>query len=246
MNPNELARVLLRRQVWGPFLIVIGSYLLFVFGSARRASGDTVVDFVMEMIPAGVAVALILAGVLMMFYQIRSDEGVTLIQADDQSSSQPEYTVVQLSKNYELLRRQTTQGFMLSGVFMALGLLVILSGSAGDLFGLTSHGSKLTTVAGVIMEFISGTSLLIYRINFNRLNETTDKLDSAWRILTAHKLAQGLPDDKRADATLSLINALLKPPASSRSPNQALESTGAESFGAHKIAVAAGRSTPGR
>ena len=129
----------------------------------------------------------------------------------DQTLSQPEYTIVQLSKNYELLRRQTTQGFILSGIFMALGFLAILSGSAGSLFGFTKEGSNLTTVAGVIMEFISGTSLLIYRINFKRLNETTDKLDGAWRVLTAHKLTADLPPEKRVEATMELIRALLKP-----------------------------------
>ena len=239
---NDMARILLRRHTWGPFLITVGAYVLFV---SRQA--DRILDL-MDMIRAGLAVALVLAGILMMFSQLWSDEGTALSagQFADQNSSQPEYTVAQLSKNYELLRRQTTQGFILSGVFMALGLLVILSGSAGNLFGFTSQGSNLTTVAGVIMEFISGTSLLIYRINFNRLNETTDKLDGAWRILTAHKLAQDLPEDRRADATLRLVDALLKSPASAAPTTPPLERAGGKAARDYEPPAAAGRSTPTR
>ena len=98
----------------------------------------------------------------------------------------------------------------MAGTFMALGLLVILSGSLGELFGLTKEGSNLTTIAGIIMEFISGTSLLIYRINFKRLNETSDKLEGTWRILTAHRLTDSLPEEKKTEATMQLINALIR------------------------------------
>jgi len=217
---SEMSRILLRRQIWGPFLTIVGAYILFVF-VPRQADR---VPALMDMIRAGLAVALVLAGIFMMFHQLRSDERVALpmSQPADQSSGQPEYTVAQLSKNYELLRRQTTQGFILSGVFMALGLLVILSGSAGKLFGFASQGGNLATVAGLLMEFISGTSLLVYRINFNRLNETTDKLDGAWRILTAHRLAQSPPEERRAEATLRLVDALLKSPTSGPPPNRAV------------------------
>jgi hypothetical protein len=92
---------------------------------------------------------------------------------------------------------------------MALGLLVILSGSLGDLFGWTKEGSNLTTIAGIIMEFISGTALFIYSINFNRLNKTTDKLESTWCILTAYRLTDTLPEEKKAEATMKLIDALI-------------------------------------
>lgn len=194
------------------------------------------------MVRAGLAVALVFGGIAVMFYQLRSDETAAppVAQPTDPVGTQPEYTVVQLSKNYELLRRQTTQGFVLSGVFMALGLLVILSGSAGDIFGLTSQGSNLTTVLGLIMEFISATSLLVYRLNFGRLNETTDKLDSAWRILTAHELAQVLPEGRRAEATLRLIDALLKAPYLPGSASQAPERAGLERSDADGTAVAGG------
>src|SRR5690348_5295781 len=97
---SEMARIFLRRQTWGPFLIAVGAYILFVSRQAER------VPDLMDMIRAGLAVALVLAGILMMFYQLRSDEGAALLVSPpaEHSSSQPEYTVAQLSKNYELLR----------------------------------------------------------------------------------------------------------------------------------------------
>jgi len=208
---HDIASLLLRRQIWGPFLISVGAYLLFAF---RFIEADQSV--IIALVKVGLSIALVLAGIVMMFYQLRSDELEVSTAASDDLTSSPEYTVVQLSKNYELLRRQTTQGFILSGVFMALGFLVILSGSAGSLFGFTREGSNLTTVAGVLMEFISGTSLLVYRINFRRLNETTDRMDGAWRVLTAHKLAEGLGEGKREEATMKLIDALLKSAAPGR------------------------------
>jgi hypothetical protein len=208
---RDIADLLLRRQIWGPFLISVGAYLLFAL-----RFGESDQSFFTTFVKVGISIALVLAGIVMMFYQLRSDELVVSSTTSDDLTSSPEYTVVQLSKNYEIRRRQTTQGFVLSGVFMALGFLVILSGSAGSLFGFTREGSNLTTVAGVLMEFISGTSLLVYRINFRRLNETTDRLDGAWRVLTAHKLVEGLGEGKREEATMKLIDALLKPTAPGR------------------------------
>jgi hypothetical protein len=204
-NLNSTYNILLKRQFWGPLLIFIGTYSIFMLSLRSGAAS------LLQYTALGVGVVLILAGIVMMFWQLRQE-----ISSDDTeetaiASAQPEHAVSQLSRNYELLRRQTTQGFILSGVFMSLGLLVILSGSAGQFFGFSAQGSNLTTVAGVIMEFISATSLLIYRLNFKRLNETSDRLDATWRVLTAHRLTESLPEDKKAEATLKLIDALIKP-----------------------------------
>lgn len=201
---SDMAQVLLRRQVWGPFLILVGAYLIFSIG-IHPISEDKLIAYVKPVL----AIVLILGGILMMFVQLRSDEVLVASPDSERVLSEPEYAMTQLSKNYDLLRRQTTQGFILSGVFMALGLLVILSGSAGEMFGFTKEGSNLTTVAGIIMEFISATALFVYRMNFSRLNQATDRIDSAWRVLTANNLAKTLPDDRRAEATMKLIDALL-------------------------------------
>jgi hypothetical protein len=211
MQKNILSTysLLMKQNGWGPLLIGTGTFCIFALRFDLLNSG-TLAGYAALVL----AMLLVLAGIYMMFYQLRRDavrsDSTTLGDAD----AKPEHVVFQLSKNYELLRRQTTQGFILAGVFMSLGLLVILSGSAGQVFGLTAQGSNLTTIAGLIMEFISGTSLLIYRLNFKRLNETSDRLDATWRVLTAHQLAASLPDEKKAEATIKLIDALVSRPVS--------------------------------
>jgi len=194
--------LLYRRETQGPALILIGCLLLYLIKSSDSASP----------VFYGFAVLLgiiILAGIFMTFQQLRRAEIQVQQEPLPESSDQLEHAVTQLSKNYELLRRQSTQGFILACVFMLLGLLVILSGSVGQLFGFTSTSSNLTSVAGIISEFISASALLIYRINFKRLNETSDKLQQTWKMLTAYRLTDKLPEEQKTTATLSIINALL-------------------------------------
>ncbi|HEX2021193.1 MAG TPA: hypothetical protein VHH36_00650 [Candidatus Thermoplasmatota archaeon] len=153
-------------------------------------------------------VALCVAGIALVFYRLRlktKEDALGTISLDNAT-----HAIAQLSKNYDVLRRQATQGFVLSGVFMAAGFLVILAGSAGVWLGFNTEVNTIATVAGIVMEFVSGTALLLYRMNFNRLNETTDKLDRAWRILTAHQVSKTLAGNEGSQATMKLIDALLR------------------------------------
>ena len=154
----------------------------------------------------GIAFFLIVAGIILIFKDL---ELQIKHEPLPESSSEIEQAINQLNRNYELLRRQTTQGFTIAAIFMFLGLLVILSGSFGEIFGLTSKGANLTSVAGIILEFISGTGLYIYRVNFKRLNSTSDNLNETWKILTAFKKAETLPEDKKSDIKITLIKALV-------------------------------------
>src|SRR5205085_1132030 len=117
-------RMLVRRETQGPALIVIGCTLLY-FISSRTSDQPSLIYY-------GFAVLLgviVLAGIVMTFYQLRKGEIQVQQEPLPESSDQLEHAVTQLSKNYELLRRQSTQGFLLAAVFMLLGLIVILSGS---------------------------------------------------------------------------------------------------------------------
>jgi hypothetical protein len=126
-------------------------------------------------------------------------------------SSDVEETVRQLGKNYDILRRQAMQGFVLAGTFMALGILVILTGSLGDMFGFTKATSNLTTIAGIIIEAISGLGLYLFKETFRQLNATSDRLNDMWRILAAFKKTDDLPEEKKADVVITLINKLIEP-----------------------------------
>jgi uncharacterized membrane protein len=116
--------------------------------------------------------------------------------------------VEQLAQNYELSRSQTNFAFLITAIFMGLGLLVILLGGVRIVLGLSDATNTLTLVSGVIAEFISGGALLIYRSNFNRLNDTSTRLYETWKIFAAYELTTDLDNDNREAATMALISAL--------------------------------------
>ncbi len=196
---------MLEKASWGPLLVAAGIFLLYV-----RGGGGTV--------PAVTSSFLIFSGVAIMFRQLGGGGLATQIAAGSEGDvSDADYVVKQLSRNFEILRAQTNQGFILSGVFMSVGLLLIAFSLLAPTFGFQTGGvEKLGVVAGIITEFISGTALFLYRVNFSRLNQTSDQLDGAWRVLAAFKLTRELPEDKKAEATIALIDSLTATPGSQR------------------------------
>ena len=193
-----------RRETLGPWLVAIG-ILLFYLLSINISDNPSPLIY-------GLAVLLgivVLAGVVMTFQALSKSEKRMEATPLPVSTDDIEYAITQLNKNYDLLRRQTTQGFLLASGFMILGLLVIVSGSLGELFGLTTNGSSLTSVAGIVLEFISGTALYIYNANFKRVNQTSDQLNDTWKILTAFRKVETLPDTDKTEVTKNLINALI-------------------------------------
>ena len=186
----------------GVLLAVIGvlfALIILIFG--YRFASDVVV-----LISLGIAFFLLIAGSILIFMGIKMD----LKEPLPESFSEIEQAINQLNRNYAVLRKQTTQGFIIAVIFMFLGLVVILSGAFGEIFGLTSKGVNLSSVAGIILEFISGTGLYIYRVNFKRLNSTSDSLNATWKILTAFKKAETLPEPKKTDVKINLINELAR------------------------------------
>jgi hypothetical protein len=93
---------------------------------------------------------------------------------------------------------------------MALGVIVILSGSVGKIFGFASVDSDLTSIAGIITEFISATALWLYRANFKRLGETSDRLDNSLNILVAFRETESLPDYERNKTKVELIRSMME------------------------------------
>lgn len=124
------------------------------------------------------------------------------------STSDLEHAVGQLNRNYEVLRRQATQGFLLAGLVMVLGLLVVLAGAVGEMFGFTAQGANLTTIAGIVVEAISGLGLILFRQTFHRINEISDRLHDTWRVLAAFRKAEALSEARRDAVMEQLIVAL--------------------------------------
>jgi hypothetical protein len=129
---SEIFLVLTQRKAPGSALIILGCALLYLLSQKVSENPSPLLYGF-----AALLAAIVLAGVVLMFRELGATELATQATPLPKSSDQLEMAVVQLSKNYELLRRQSTQGFILAAVFMILGIIVILSGSVGQLFGLT-------------------------------------------------------------------------------------------------------------
>jgi hypothetical protein len=206
MSMTDLVRIFVPKRSPGFLLVLLGFMSLYLIaGLSDRI--QTVVLYL------GIAFVFVitLSGIALMF---RAETVVSLSNEPSLSveSSDIEQAVGQLGKNYDILRRQVTQGFILAGTFMALGILVILTGSLGDMFGFTRSTSNLTTVAGVIVEVVSGLGLYLFKETFKQLNSTSDKLHEMWKILAAFKKAEELPETLKGNVVVGLIERLVDLP----------------------------------
>lgn len=196
----------LRQHVfWGPFLVIAGIFSTYISMKFINMNAPHIIDY---FILLG-SFAVVFAGVILIFRQFASyskpGQAITSMEGREDES----YVVQKLHKNFEVLRAQTNHGFMLSSVFMAIGLILIFGSIFSPSLGLKTEGiTSLGIFSGLITEIISETALMLYKINFTRLNETSDRLDDAWRVLAAFKLTRELPEEKRAVATLQLISTL--------------------------------------
>ena len=188
-------------------LVALGFTTIYFVVGLRGGSEPTTVTY----FAVGFSFLVTLAGITLLFRDL-SRPGIPESELDIVDSSDIEHAVRQLGKNYDILRRQTTQGFVLAGTLMAMGILVILAGSLGEMFGFTKAASNLTTVAGVVVEAVSGLGLYLFKETFRRLNSTSDRLHEMWKILAAFKKAESLPDEKKSEVTISLINKLVEMP----------------------------------
>jgi hypothetical protein len=200
---DALMAQLRHRGFWGPFLVVAGLVLLYF-------SSNYVQPRAFDYAMLGAGSLVVLAGVALMFRQLGAPPTPSAY-APGKGHDDATYLVQQLHRNFEILRAQTNQGFLLSSVFMAIGLALIVLSLFAPSLGLKTEGiSGLGVLAGVVTEFISATALVLYRLNFARLNQTSDRLDDAWRVLAAFKLTTELPEEKRSEATLQLVTALTR------------------------------------
>ena len=159
----------------------------------------------------GFAFFVALAGIALMFRELRVGNSVVGNGAVSVAeSSDLEMAVTQLGKNYDILRQQATQGFILAAIFMALGVLVILTGAVGDMFGFKKEASNLTTISGIVVEAVSGIGMYLFNRTFQQLNVTSDRLHDLWKLLAAFKRAEALPEGPRTEVITGLINKLVE------------------------------------
>ncbi|MDP1750134.1 MAG: hypothetical protein Q8L22_11805 [Reyranella sp.] len=207
MAENSMFGSLLRDiRIAPPGLVLIGISVVLIYLAAMRPSQADVITVAMLTL----AFVLAIGGIILFFRAGISAASLETSQLG--GSSDVEEAVRQLGKNYDILRRQSTQGFLLAGTFMALGILVILTGSLGEMFGFTKSTSNLTTVAGVVVEVVSGLGLYLFKETFKQLNATSDKLHDMWKVLAAFKKIDALPEDRRADVAISVIQKFINLP----------------------------------
>jgi hypothetical protein len=197
----------------GGVLVLLGFMTIYFLVGVRLGDREpNIIDY----LGIGVGFMVTIAGIFLLFRSL-GDFTVTTAEETYVGSSDIELAVAQLGKNYDILRKQATQGFVLAGTFMALGILVILAGSLGEMFGFTKTAGNLTTIAGVVIEAISGLGLYLFKETFKRLNATSDRLQEMWKLLAAFKKAEDLPEDKKSDVIIGLINRLVEVPAVQKS-----------------------------
>lgn len=114
----------------------------------------------------------------------------------------------ELAKTFGLLRRQIQLGFGITSLFSGLGLVVILFGCVNEFCGLSPNRGEPTLVAGIVVEFVSATALLVYRTNLQELMSASDRLSDRWQILIAFENAAALPRKKKEAAMVKLIFVL--------------------------------------
>lgn len=155
-----------------------------------------------------VGLALIIAGMVLTFRRSEQREPLALT-AQDVASGDLELAVKQLGANYDLLRRQVSQGFAFAGLAMVAGVFVVLAGAFGNLFGLTATRDGTTLVVGAVVEVVSALGFYLFKNTFDRLNVTSDRLHDTWKLLAAFKKAESLPEEKRTEVTVRLIEQLV-------------------------------------
>ncbi|PKM75833.1 MAG: hypothetical protein CVU90_15665 [Firmicutes bacterium HGW-Firmicutes-15] len=185
--------------------LIFGSVIALViygfFGSGVYKTNSMFLNVVYIIV--GIALAFMLcSGVYGLIFQ--SNKNVEIVDLENIESS---YT--ELNKNYNVLRRQTQLGFVFSIITMLIGLLVIIYG-VGNAFYYNKNIDNLSAISGIIMEFVSGTSFFIYKINFNRLNSISNELFKMWKVIIALNKINDFEGQDKTEMTKKLIENLIK------------------------------------
>jgi hypothetical protein len=199
------------RHVLSFMLIFLGAVLFF---------GSIVITSISQLpiavvyLGTGICVAMVILGAVIA--AIRRPSTLPQSASDPFDRTGFSQTLSELSKNFAVLRSQTFIGFVLAGVTMLLGALVIMAGAFGQVFGLAQQGVNLATVSGIVSEFVSGTAILFYKLSFDRLNVTSEQLLRATMVMSALTRAEALQGDSGTELTIELIRAMVRSPSSSR------------------------------
>lgn len=196
--------VQLLRGLPGIFLVAAGGMMIYF---AATLTAGTHLNPVPYVVAFGFLIAA--AGIVLLFREMGQAGAERAGFDPSKAASDIERVLGQLGKNYDILRQHTKAGFILAALFMTLGILVILAGSAGQLLGFTEQPNGVTAVAGLIVESVSVIGFYLFRTSFKELTATSERLHAMLLLLDAFKRAEALPQDQKTQVTVALIQRLV-------------------------------------
>lgn len=128
-----------------------------------------------------------------------------------------EVVFAQLSSNFEVIRRQATQGYLLAAFFFVVGFAALLVSAFGGPLGLDTDVRVSTAVASAVMQFVSGGGVYLYNRSVIQLERTSTAMLDIWRSRAALQEARegNLPPDEEARLVADLIRKMAGAPANS-------------------------------
>lgn len=116
--------------------------------------------------------------------------------------------VRELREYYIISKRQATNAFSASLIVCFLGFIVYIAGII--VFVISGENTLvLTTIAGTIVEVISGLFFWLYRHAIKQLNIYHQRLGSTEKYLTAIRLVDKMGQDKQDDMYKHIIECVL-------------------------------------
>ncbi len=116
--------------------------------------------------------------------------------------------VRELREYYIISKRQATNAFSASLIVCFLGFVIYIAG----IIAFVSSGENallLTTIAGTIVEVISGLFFWLYRYAITQLNIYHQRLGATEKYLTAIQLVDKMGQDKQDDMYKHIIECVL-------------------------------------
>lgn len=183
--------------------VLVSIFLLVVFFAFIGFGITTETPFSLVILYSIVSVILVIS-LLTVIIVILTNKPI-----EEKSINEFESAYIELNKNYNVLRKQTMIGFYIAITTLIAGTGVMLYAIISSIVYQTTV-NNIAIISGVIIEFISGTSFVVFKTNFTKLNITSDELFKMWKVVTAFKKADELNDSVRDETKIRLIENLTK------------------------------------
>lgn len=117
--------------------------------------------------------------------------------------------VAELKEYYVISKQQANKSFSSALLICFLGFTVFISGIAVNYFG-NQNVVVYTTIAGSIVEIISGLFFWLYKNSIKQLNIYHQRLGTTEKYLTAMQLIEKMSKDTRDDNYQILMQSILR------------------------------------